>query len=100
MVKGRVKTYYAMRKSPFGSMQGMSFNLGHSGRTEAGKSGEPLKQGGGAGTNLMKFAGGGPPGTADIEAAVASRRSDELGKLTPEQRVQRARDRQQSKQKQ
>ncbi len=100
-VKGNVKTYYAMRKSPLGmgigaGMPGMSFNVGGQGRGGMIKSGDIKGQGGSAGTNMIKMAGG-MPSTGDLEAAVAQRRADELGKLTPEQRVLRARERQQAK---
>jgi hypothetical protein len=103
-VKGTVKTYYALRKSPFGmgmgmgGLPGMSFNVGSQGRGGMIKSSDLKGQGIGSGTNAMKMVHA-MPSTGDLEAAVAQRRADELGKLTPEQRVLRARERQQSGQK-
>ena len=96
-VKGQVKTYYALRKSPLGmGMANMSFNLGHEGGGRVvGKGGPGL--GGAGGTNVTKMMGA-IPSTGELEAAMAQRRSDELGKLTPEQRVLRARERMQSSQ--
>jgi hypothetical protein len=93
-VNGCVKTYYALRKSSFAmGMPGMSFNSGSSGGGRMIKSGDGTVQGKPGGTNVFKM--GRMPSTGELEAMVAQRRSDELGKLTPEQRVQRARDRQQ-----
>jgi len=98
-VKGNVKTYYAIRKSPFGmGMSGMSFNVGQEGGRGIIRKGDGTGQGNAAGTNIAKVVGA-MPSTSDLESAIAQRRSDELGKLTPEQRVLRARDRQQSSQK-
>jgi hypothetical protein len=94
-VKGKVKTYYALRKSPFGrGLPGMSFNSGTSGGGRIIKSNGGTVQGRPDGTNVIKM--GGIPSTSELEAAIAQRRSDELGRLTPEQRVQRARERQQA----
>jgi hypothetical protein len=94
-VKGHVKTYYALRKSPFGmGMPRMSLNSGPSKGSRIVKSDGGIVQEKSAGTNVIKM--GGMPSTSELEAAMAQRRNDELGKLTPEQRVQRARDRQQA----
>jgi hypothetical protein len=99
-VKGNIKTYYSMRKSAIGGMgmgmPGMSFNVGARGQGGVMKRSDVKGQGGTTAANLIRKAGG-MPGTADLEAAVAQHRNDELGKLTPEQRVLRARERQQQK---
>ena len=90
-VKGKVKTYYAMKKSPLGmAMEGMSLNLNRdSGRKVALK---PINIG--SGTNLTNVMNGAMPSTAEMEVAIRDRKANEFGRLTPEQRVQRARDRQ------
>ena len=91
-VKGRWKTYYALRKSQIG----MDF-AGMPGMAQKFRSGRPdskvqvMESGG---TNSGKLMGHAGPSSEDLAEAIRRQRLEELGKLTPEQRVQRAREQQ------
>lgn len=90
-VKGRWKTYYALRKSAFGmdfaGMPPMRLNVN---KGKPGMDVDVIKSG--AGTNLSQTIGPAMPSSEELADAMRQRRLDELGKLTPEQRVQRARE--------
>jgi hypothetical protein len=92
-VKGRWTTYYVLRKSRLrGSFAGLSNPGAQSGggRTVVTKSGvgaASLMATNGQGFNRDQL-------QASLEEAVRHHRNDELGRLTPEQRVERARERQ------
>jgi hypothetical protein len=90
-LNGSVKTYYALRKSALAGLAGMSFDLG---KMRGGQSFTATKGTGVAGTNVAEHLANAGPSSEDLEKAMRGRRLDELGKLTPEQRVQRARDKQ------
>jgi hypothetical protein len=90
-VHARWATYFVMRKSPlemgFGGMRPMVRRL---------KPGVVIRSGNGAGPGGTNTdIAGGIPGLEehDIGDALRQQRNDELGKLTPEQRVLRARER-------
>jgi hypothetical protein len=90
-VNGHVKVYYALRKSALGmGLAGMSLNFGGPGARNLATVLGP----GAAGTNAAKQFVNAGPSSEELEAAMRRHRLDELGKLTPEQRVQRAREKQ------
>ncbi len=95
-VNGQVQTYYVMKKSPLGTMPGLSMNMSGLRKADSGPAAENVRLGD---TNAPKVARRLGPSNEDLEAAMRQHRLEELGKLTPEQRVQRARERQALKQK-
>ena len=81
-VKGNLTTLYVLRGSPGGfPFAGRMMRQVHVG-------------GGGGGTNAI---GGEPPPLPDIESAVKRAEAENYARLTPEQRVQRAREKQAAK---
>jgi hypothetical protein len=80
-VKGNLTTLYVLRKSP----GGFPF---------AGKMMRQVHSGAGGGTNIV---GGEPLPMPDIESAVKRAEAENYTRLTPEQRVQRARQKQAAK---
>jgi hypothetical protein len=90
-VKGRWKTYYAMRKSPMGI--GLAGTPKMMSAVKEGAMGRAKEIHMGAGTNVhganlnMEELGN------NLEQMVRQQKLEDLAKLTPEQRVQRARDR-------
>ena len=95
-VKGSWKTYYALRKSSFG--------MGFAGlpplmqKFRSGAPGGNVRIEKSGGTNVNQAVGHGPSGE-DLSEMVRRQRLEELGTLTPEQRVLQARERQALKQK-
>jgi hypothetical protein len=91
-VRGRLTTYLAMSKSKLGmalgGMQPVIRRFKRGGAPEPGSGQGP----GGANVDVSEKDMG--PTEADLEQSMQQQRYDELGKLTPEQRVQRARERQ------
>jgi hypothetical protein len=92
-VKGSWKTYYALKKSS------MPMNFGGGGGNF--KVGEPRKMielASKNGTNSSAMPRHAAPSIDDIAQTIQQQRLDDLGRLTPEQRVLRARERKQQQQ--
>ncbi len=90
-LKGSVQTYYVLRPSTMGmGFSGPPFMISRFGsRRQFGD--QPTTPGDTNATRLLANTG---PSAADLEAAMRQRRLEEFGKLTPEQRVRQARQRQ------
>jgi hypothetical protein len=89
-VKGSWKTYYALRKS---SMP-MNFGAG-GGNLKVREPAKSIELAGKFGTNSSAMPRHAAPSVDDIAQSIQQQRLDDLGRLTPEQRVLRARDRKQ-----
>jgi hypothetical protein len=88
-VGGKWTTYLAFRKSRFDfGFGGVEASMRGARRIQVNPHAGPP-----GATNLNAMVELGGPSPADLEAAMQRKRNDELGRLTPEQRVQRARER-------